>query len=378
MNISVQLAANPKPPASDESRLGFGRLFAPHMFRMEHDADTGWHSPRILPYGPLLLDPAAAVFHYGLAMFEGLKAFRGTDGVVRLFRADAHAHRMVQGAARICAQAPSAEEFEAAVAALVDVDRAYVPQTRGTALYIRPTLAASEGFLGVRPAHKHVFFIITSPVGAYYAEGINPVKIWVEDRYVRAARGGLGAVKVGANYAASLLAAEEAKKRGYSQVLWLDGNRHQELEEVGTMNLFVVLKDEVVTPPLAGSILPGITRDSVLTLLKDWGLPASERTLTIQELLDAHATGTLLEVFGTGTAAVISPVGELGFHHQRLVINNNQVGPLAHRLYDALTAIQYGEAEDTHGWVRTVDPRHAGTRNGARGLAAPPSTQQNV
>lgn len=362
MKIDLHVAAG-RVPTVEDSKLGFGKVFSPHMFVMDHDVQNGWHDARVVPYGPLLLDPAAAVFHYGQALFEGLKAFRGKDGGVNLFRLSAHSARMQEGAARICSVAPDVAAFEEGVRTLVDVDRAFVPRTRGTALYIRPTLIATEGFLGVRPSQKTTFFVITSPVGAYYAEGLNPVKIWVEDRYVRAAPGGLGAVKAGANYAASLLAAEEAKKRGYSQVLWLDAANHSALEEVGTMNLFVVFKDEVATPALGGSILAGVTRDSAITLLRSWGHKVSERTITMDEISAGYRDGTLLEVFGTGTAAVVSPVGELGWKDQKYVLGAGKVGTVAQRLYDAITSIQYGEQPDTHGWLSSVPVGRA--QNGA-------------
>jgi branched-chain amino acid aminotransferase len=353
--IPVQRTTTPHahPP---EDQLGFGQYFTDHMFQMEYDAGTGWHSPRVQPRAALSLDPAAAVLHYGQALFEGLKAFRGVDGTVRLFRALDHCRRLNVGAARLCMPAIDPELMLQALQTVVHTDRDWVPASPGTALYLRPTMIATEGFLGVRAARQYSFFIIQGPVGSYYGNaGLAPVKIWVEDRYVRAARGGLGAVKAGANYAASLLAAEEAKTRGYAQVLWLDASQHRELEEVGTMNLFVRIGDEVITPPLGGSILAGMTRDSVLTLLNHWGVRTSERTLTIDEIVAAHRAGTLREVFGTGTAAVISPVGELGGEAcGRLVINDHRVGELSQRLYDAITGIQYGREPDPFGWLTDV------------------------
>lgn len=367
MKINVEVRRNPKANRPADKDLGFGKYFSEHMFLMDYEPAQGWHQARVVPYGPLSLDPAAAVFHYGQAMFEGLKAFRGKDNVIRIFRLEQHCKRLVHGASRLCMPSPNEEQLREGLLALVDVDRDWVPSSMGTALYIRPTLVATEAFLGVRPSSRHTYFVITSPVGAYYAEGLNPVKIWIEDRYVRAARGGLGAVKAGANYAASLLAAEEAKKKGYSQVLWLDATNHREVEEVGTMNLFVRFKDEVVTPPLGGSILAGVTRDSVITLLKDWGMPIKERPVTVDEITDGHKSGRLLEVFGSGTAAVISPVGELGWHDQKMVLGNGQVGELAHKLYDAITGIQYGTQPDKHGWLTEV-PHARG--NGATDKAA--------
>jgi branched-chain amino acid aminotransferase len=353
--ITVQRTTTPQPHPA-ESQLGFGQYFTDHMFVMDYDAAQKWHAPRIVPRGPLALDPAAAVLHYGQALFEGLKAFRGVDGRVRLFRGLDHCHRLNHGAARLCMPPVDPEFILRGIVELVGVDRDWVPAAPGTALYIRPTMIATDPFLGVRAAKRYTFFTILSPVGSYYGTaGLAPVKIWVESHYVRAARGGLGAVKAGANYAASLLAAEEAKARGYAQVLWLDASQHRELEEVGTMNLFVRIGDEVITPPLGGSILGGMTRDCVLTLLREWGVRVSEHTITIDEVVAAHKTGTLREVFGTGTAAVISPVGELsGEVCGKLVINEGRIGDLSQRLYDAITAIQYAREPDTHGWLSEI------------------------
>jgi branched-chain amino acid aminotransferase len=354
MKIDVELRRNSTRTRPADKDLGFGKVFSEHMFLMDYEPTAGWSKARVVPYGPLTLDPAAAVFHYGQAMFEGLKAFRGKDGVVRIFRIDQHCKRMAVGATRLCMPPMAEKDLRDGLLALVDADRDWVPANVGTALYIRPTLIATEPFLGVRPSAKHTFFVITSPVAAYYAEGMNPVKIWIEDSYVRASKGGLGAVKAGANYAASLLAAEEAKKNGYSQVLWLDSSNHKDLEEVGTMNVFVRFKDEVVTPALTGSILPGITRDSVIQLLKSWNMKVTERTLSVDEVLDGHKTGRLLEVFGSGTAAVISPVGELGWHNTRVTVGDGKVGELSQRLYDTITGIQYGTLPDTMGWLTEV------------------------
>ncbi|MBI5494283.1 MAG: branched-chain amino acid aminotransferase [Deltaproteobacteria bacterium] len=353
MKIDVTRRQTQRTRPADKD-LGFGKVFADHMFMMDHEPGKGWHSARVVPYGPLTLDPASAVFHYGQAMFEGLKAFRGKDDVVRIFRLDEHCKRLARGAERLCMPSPDLALLEDGIKTLVDVDRAWVPASVGTALYIRPTLIATEPFLGVRPSARHTFFVITSPVAAYYAEGLNPVKIWIEDTYVRASKGGLGAVKAGANYAASLLAAEEAKKRGYSQVLWLDAANHRDLEEVGTMNVFIRFNDEVATPALSGSILPGITRASVIDLLRSWGMNATERTITVDEIVERHKKGELLEVFGSGTAAVISPVGELGWHGQRMVLGDGNVGEVSRRLYEAITGIQYGTAKDEHGWLWEV------------------------
>ncbi|AKU91630.1 branched-chain amino acid aminotransferase [Vulgatibacter incomptus] len=343
-----------RKPKPDEGGLGFGRIFTDHMLLADYDVDKGWHGARIVPYGPLSLDPAAAVLHYGQELFEGIKAFRGGDGKVRLFRTEKNCERMAAGAARLCIPPIDPAFMLEMITELVRVEQDWVPRAPGTALYIRPTLIATEPFLGVRPAKTYTFFVVLSPVGAYYAEGIDPVRIWVEAKYVRAARGGLGAVKAGANYAASLLAGEEAKKKGYAQVLWLDAIEHRWFEEVGTMNLFLRIGDEVVTPPLGGSILDGVTRDTAITLLREWGAKVSERPVSIDEVREAHARGELREVFGTGTAAVISPVKELCYHGESLVVGDGKMGELSRRLYDTITGIQYGKLPDTRGWLRAV------------------------
>ncbi len=335
------------------SELGFGRIFTDHMFAMDYEEGRGWSNARIIPYGPIAMDPGASSLHYGQAMFDGCKAFRTRDGRVILFRGRRHAARMAEGAPRLGMVSPDADTIHAAMEALVDFERDWVPSEPGTALYLRPTLIGTEGFLGVRSSRKYLFFIILSPVGAYYPDGLKPVRIWVEKEYVRAVKGGLGAVKAGANYAASLLAGQEAQKRGYAQVLWLDALEHRYCEEVGVMNLFVQFKDEIVTAPLGGTILAGVTRDSVITLLREWGYTVNERRYAFEEIARAQADGSLGEVFGTGTAAVISPVKEFG-HTGGVVPVSDGIGPLAQRLYSALTSIQYGESEDSHGWAEEV------------------------
>lgn len=354
LNIEVQRTAalKAKPP---EDTLGFGRFFTDHLFRMEYTAERGWHSPRIVPYGPLGVDPAAAAFHYAQAVFDGAKAFRGADGTVRVFRLEDHCRRLNASAARLCMPTLELDVLKQSILELVSVEKAWVPHARGTSLYLRPTIIATEGFLGVRPAEQYTYFCIVSPVGSYFSGGQQPVSIWVEEHYTRAAPGGLGAAKAAANYAASLTAAVEAKKRGYSQVLWLDALEHKYIEEVGTMNLFVRIGDEVITPPLDGTFLPGITRESALSLLRHWKVKVSERKLSITELREAHERGELREVFGTGTAAVVSPVGSLGFKDGTLTIGDGKVGEMSQRLYEAITGIQYGTQPDTFGWMTQVD-----------------------
>ena len=346
---AATLKAHPK-----DSELGFGTVFTDHMFLMDYREGKGWYDPRIEPYGPFSLDPAAAVLHYAQSVFDGLKAFRGRDGTVRLFRPQKHIERMNNSAKRMCIPPLDPELALRSLVAVVGLDRDWVPSSVGHSLYVRPTVIANEPFLGVRPAHAYLYFVILSPVGAYYPEGMNPVRILVVDKYVRAVEGGVGAAKTSGNYAASLYAAEEAKHQGYTQVLWLDGIHRTHLDEVGTMNIMVKIGDEIVTPPLTGTILPGVTRDSALTLLREWGLPVSERPVSIDEVWEASKRGTLREVWGTGTAAVISPVGELSYRGERIVINGGRIGELTQKLYDAIVAIQYAEAPDTHRWLVTV------------------------
>lgn len=351
--IPITRTTSPRPrPAEDQ--LGFGRYFADHMLLVDYLPGDGWTHARIVPYGPLPLDPAASVLHYGQAMFEGLKAYRLTDGQIALFRPDRNAHRMATGALRLSIPAIDEQLFVQGIGQLVAADRDWVPAAPGTALYIRPTIIATEPFLGVRASRTYTFYVITGPVGAYYAGGLKPVRIWVERERVRAVKGGIGAAKAAANYVASLQVAEEAQARGCDQVLWLDGIQHEYVEEVGTMNLCLVMDGTLVTPPLSGSILPGITRDTVLTLARDWGMPVEERMVSMTELTASHRAGTLQEVFGVGTAAVIQAVGTLSGSEGDLVINGGQPGPVARRLYEAITRLQYGLDADPRGWRVTI------------------------
>jgi branched-chain amino acid aminotransferase len=352
-SIEIRRVSSPRKHPAD-SELGFGRIFTDHMFMMDWEPAAGWHRPRIVPYGPLNLDPSASVLHYGQAMFEGMKAFRGRDGRVRMFRPDRHCLRFSQGAPRLCMPPVDPELMQHALKTLLAVDEEWVPRSPGTALYIRPTLIATEPVLGVRASQRYLCFIILSPVGPYYADGWKPLQIWIEGRYVRAARGGLGAVKASANYVASMLAAEEARKRGYAQVLWLDAGGQHSFEEVGTMNVFVRIGDEVITPPLAGTILGGVTRESVITLLQGWGVTVRERRLTLEEVVAAHEAGTLKEAFGCGTASVIAPIGEFGNEDLKLVIQDGQPGELSRRIYDTIMGIQYGALPDAHSWMVEV------------------------
>jgi branched-chain amino acid aminotransferase len=326
------------------------------MFVVDFQEEKGWYDPRIEPYGPFSLDPACAVLHYAQAIYDGLKAFRGKDGRVRLFRPQKHIERLNNSARRLCIPPVDPDLALRALIELVSLEKDWVPSTVGTSLYIRPTIIANEPFLGVRPARSYIYYVILSPVGAYYPEGMNPVKILVVDKYVRAVEGGVGGAKTGVNYASSLYAAEEAKHQGFTQVLWLDGRERKYLDEVGTMNIMLQIGDEVVTPSLGhGTILPGVTRDSALTLMREWGMRVSERAVSIDEVARAARQGLLREVWGTGTAAVISPVGELAYKGERIVINQGKIGELTQKLYDAIVGIQYGTAPDTHGWTVVVE-----------------------
>lgn len=351
---STKTTAPKQRPA--DADLGFGKYFADHILLVDFDAEAGgWQNARVEPYHGITLDPAAGVLHYAQAMFEGLKAFRQQDGSISLFRAEAHARRMTFGAGRLCMPSLEPADFIEAMKTYVAAEEHWVPTSQGTALYLRPTLVATEPFLGVRPSNRYLFFTISSPVGSYYGgESLRPVRIWVEKDFVRAARGGIGATKAGANYVASLMAAVKAKEAGYDQVLWLDASSHSFVEEVGTMNLFVVLGDTLVTPHLSDSILAGVTRDSILTVAKDWGLAAEERAISVSELFEAHKNGTLREVFGSGTAAVISPVVELAFGDDRLMMGDGKPGAIASRLYEEITGIQRGAKPDRHGWMTPI------------------------
>src|SRR5438309_3278061 len=299
--------ATVKKPKPKDSELSFGTVFTDHMFVMDFQEEKGWYDPRVEPYGPISMDPAAAVLHYAQAIFDGLKAFRGQDGKVRLFRPQKHLDRINISAKRLCIPPLDPELALKALVTLVGIEKDWVPSTVGTSLYVRPTLIANEAFLGVRPAKSYLYYVILSPVGAYYPEGMNPVKILVVDQYVRAVEGGVGSAKTGVNYAASLYAAEEAKHAGFTQVLWLDGRERRYIDEVGTMNIMLKIGDEIITPPLSGTILAGVTRDSVLTLMREWGLRVSERPIAIDEVAAPAPTGNPEAVLGTGTSAVLSP-----------------------------------------------------------------------
>lgn len=338
----------------DQENLGFGQYFSDHIFVMRWNRQQGWHDARIQPYADFSMNPAAMVFHYGQAIFEGMKAYRGKDDQIFLFRPERNFERLNQSAVRMCMPRIPEERVLQALRALVYLDRDWVPANKGATLYLRPTMIASEPALGLRPSDEYIFFIINSPVGAYYKGGFNPVKIYVEDTYVRAVPGGVGAVKTAGNYAASVKALTEAQRKGFSQVLWLDALEHKYVEEVGTSNVFFVFGDELVTPPLGGTILPGITRDSVLQLGRDWGLTVQERPVSIDEVITASEDSSLREIFSTGTAAVISPLGELCYRDRTITINGGKAGEISTRFFEELQAIQYGRRKDPHNWVLRV------------------------
>ena len=348
--LDIKITRTTSPKAKPEGPLGFGRIFTDHMFIMDYTKGKGWHDPRIVPYQDLVLSPAAMVFHYGQEMFEGLKAYKGDDGKSYLFRPDMNGKRTNATNKRLCIPELPVDDFVQAVKAVVKEDEDWIPTEPGTSLYVRPFIIATEPFLGVDVSETFMFIIILSPSGAYYEEGLAPVGIWIEDDYVRAVRGGMGFAKTGGNYAASLAAQVKAHDDGYSQVLWLDGVERKYIEEVGAMNIFFKIDGTVVTPMLSGSILPGITRDSVLTLCREWGIPTEERKISVEELLEAQKNGKLEEVFGTGTAAVISPVGKLRYKDEVMTISGGEIGPLSQKIYYTVTGIQLGKIEDKHGW----------------------------
>ncbi|MBM7703760.1 branched-chain amino acid aminotransferase [Metabacillus iocasae] len=352
IDITLSEARKEKPVAE---QLQFGKTFTDHMFIMDYTEGKGWHDPRIVPYQPLILDPAAMVFHYGQSVFEGLKAYLTKDEAILLFRPDKNMERLNRSNDRLCIPRIDEEFAIEALKQLISVDRDWIPTAEGTSLYIRPFVISTEPFLGVAPSSRYQFIIILSPVGSYYKEGIHPVKIAVESEFVRAVLGGTGTAKTGGNYAASLKAQQVSNLKGYSQVLWLDGVERKYIEEVGSMNIFFKINGEVITPSLNGSILEGVTRNSIISLLKHWDIPIVERRISIDEVYEAYKEGVLEEAFGTGTAAVISPIGELFMKEEKLIINNSQTGELSKKLYDTLTGIQTGKDIDSFGWVVKVN-----------------------
>ncbi len=355
MDIRMELTKTPKEKPADETKLGFGHIFTDHMFIMDYDTGKGWHDARIVPYQNLSLSPAAMCLHYGQEVFEGLKAYRTAEGKIQLFRPDENFKRLNTSNKRmVIPEIPEADALKA-LKTLLNIEKDWVPHTEGASLYIRPFVIATDPYVGVRPADHYMFIIILSPSGAYYSTGLNPVKIYVESRYVRAVRGGTGFVKTAANYAISLAGQDEAHKQDYEQVLWLDGVEQKYVEEVGSMNIFFVIDGEVITPELTGSVLPGITRKSAIEICRKKGYKVTERRISIQEIADAYDAGKLDEVFGTGTAAVISPVGHLKWNDKIMEINDNKIGEISQMLYDTMTGIQWGKLPDEYGWVVKLD-----------------------
>ena len=352
--IKVELTKNPKEKPAPGAPLPFGTIFTDHMFIMDYDLGQGWHDPRIVPYGPIEMEPSAMCLHYGQSVFEGMKAYRAVDGRILLFRPDKNMARLNVSNDRLCIPQIDEKFAEKAIEKLVSIDRDWVPSGEGASLYIRPFIIGVDPHVGVHPAHHLMFMVICCPVGAYYPEGLNPVKIYVEKNYVRAVRGGMGYTKPAGNYAASLKAQDEAEKQDYTQVLWLDGVERKYIEEVGTMNVFFVIDDEVVTPELQGSILSGITRMSCIDMMRHWGMKVTERKISIDEVARAAQEGRLKEAFGSGTAAVISPIGHLKWGDVVMEINKGEIGPVSQKLYDTLTGIQWGKVKDEFGWTVEV------------------------
>ena len=338
----------------DVHALGFGQVFTDHMFVMDYTEGEGWHSARIIPYQPITLDPSAMVFHYGQTVFEGMKAYATASNDVLLFRPERNFQRLNHSNERLCIPAIDEAHALLALKELVQLDRDWIPTAPGTSLYIRPFIIATEPYLGVSASKNYQFIMIMSPVGSYYKEGLNPVKILVEKQYVRAAVGGMGEAKTGGNYASSLKAAKLASEEGYAQTLWLDGRENKYIEEVGSMNVFFKINGIVITPALNGSILAGITRDSILHMLHAQNIPVEERRISVDEVVEAYENGTLEEAFGTGTAAVISPIGEFKYGEQKILVNNNEIGLLTQSLYDKLTGIQNGTIADPFEWTVTI------------------------
>ena len=355
MNIEIDLVPKDKrkEKPADVLQVPFGTVFSDHMFSMCHDGSS-WKDALIHPFGPLSLNPAALCLHYGQGIFEGMKAYRRGERVL-LFRPEMNFKRLNASAERMVMPTIDADFALYSLKELLKIDSDWVPEVPGSSLYIRPTMIATEPKLGVRPSQEYLYYVILSPVGPYFKEGFSPVKIYVSDKYVRAVRGGTGAAKAIGNYAASLLAGTDATEVGYSQVLWLDALERKWIEEVGTMNLFVRFDDEVATPPLSGSILPGVTRDSVLTLIKDYGLNPTERMISIDEVIEGVSSGKVKEIFGCGTAAIIAPVGSLWYKDVPYDVSHGQTGELTQQLFDDLIGIQSGNREDPHGWVTPIE-----------------------
>ncbi len=354
LEIQITKTTTPKPKPTDENKLGFGKIFTDYMFIVEYEEDIGWHDARIVPYGSLSIDPASPVLHYAQEIFEGLKAYKREDGGIQLFRPIENALRMNCSAQRLCMPTLDPEFQLKAMKTLVALEKDWVPSTMGTSLYIRPMMIAHGAQLGVHPAKHFLYVIICSPSGSYYENGIRPLRIHIEDLHVRAVKGGIGGAKTGGNYAASLKAAFDAAKKGFDQVLWLDGRENKYIEEVGAMNIMLVIDDKIITAPIEGSILDGITRKSIIRLAKDMGYEIEERHISVDQLFESYNNGSLTEAFGTGTAAVISPIGELVYRNKSIILNDGKIGKFAHLFYNTLVGIQRGHLPDPYGWIVEV------------------------
>lgn len=354
LDIKTVKTSTPKTKPADESKLGFGKIFSDHMFVMDYSPEQGWHDARVVPYAPFQMDPACVVFHYAQELFEGLKAYRAESGRIQLFRPDCNGQRMQDSSERMCIPTIPVDDFVQAVKALVEVDKDWVPHSDGTSLYIRPFVIATDVGMGVHASHNYTFCIICAPSGAYYAEGLDPIRIYVEDEYIRAAPGLTGFTKCGGNYAASLKAGALAEEKGFAQVLWLDGVEKKYVEEVGAMNIMFKIDGKIYTAACSGTVLPGVTRRSCIELLKDWGYEVIEGKLAIEDVMKAGHEGRLEEVFGTGTAAVVSPVKELDWKGDKVFINDGKIGDVTQKLYDTMTGIQWGRLPDDKGWVVPV------------------------
>ena len=354
LDIKITKTTAPKAKPADETKLGFGKISSDHMFLMDYDPEKGWYDPRIVPYAPFELDPACVIFHYAQELFEGLKAYRTADNKIQLFRPECNGQRMADSSERMCIPTIPVDDFVQAVKALVEVEKDWVPHTEGSSLYIRPFVIATDVGMGVHASHNYTFCIICFPSGAYYAEGINPVRIYVEDEYIRAAPGLTGFAKCGGNYAASIKAGALAAEKGFAQVLWLDGIEKKYVEEVGAMNIMFKIAGKVYTAACTGTVLPGVTRRSIIELLRDWGYEVIEGKLAIEDVMKAGHDGTLEEVFGTGTAAVVSPVKELCWKSDSVTISDGKIGEVTQKLYDTLTGIQWGKVADSKGWIVPV------------------------
>lgn len=352
-DIQLQPVTASRVEQVDLNNPGFGDIFSDHMFSLEY-RDGSWQNARIMPFEEMTFSPAMATIHYGQTVFEGMKAFRGKNDTIQIFRLEEHLERLNRSCRRMCIPEVDTRLLEKAMKKLITVDSVWVPEKHGNALYIRPVIFATDACLGVKPSQTYRLLILTSPVGAYYKEGFNPVRLTTTDEYIRAAKGGSGYIKTACNYGPTLLPAQKAKEEGYTQIIWLDAKEHKYIEEVGTMNIFFMIDGELHTPALGGSILGGITRDSVITLAGDWDIPVHERSIAIDEIFEAYRGGTLEEVFGTGTAAVISPVGSIHHEGETVVTDEKRIGPFARKLFDTITGIQYSKKEDIHHWMSTI------------------------